>query len=149
MFKLNVPFPRTDELVAILEHTTGTENRKAGKVADGELLLAMSRFARAIPASSQVTRAAAALVAATHPDGDGAGDMVRRFVRNGASPRGAQSLLLGARVLALLKGRLNVALEDLRDLAPAALRHRILMNFEGQAEGVRPDDVVREVVARL
>jgi MoxR-like ATPase len=102
-----------------------------------------------VPASSQVTRAAAAIIAATHPDGQGAPDLVRRFVRFGASPRGAQSMLLGARVLALLKGRMNVALEDLRDLAPAALRHRMLINFEGQAEGIRPDDVVRDVLATV
>jgi MoxR-like ATPase len=149
MFKLDVPFPSTDELAAILEHTTGAEERSVRKIADGETLLAMNRFARQVPASSQVTRAAAAIIAATHPDGQGAPDLVRRFVRFGASPRGAQSMLLGARVLALLKGRMNVALEDLRDLAPAALRHRMLINFEGQAEGIRPDDVVRDVLATV
>ncbi|MCX6019504.1 MAG: MoxR family ATPase [Chloroflexi bacterium] len=148
MFKLNVPFPRTDELVAILEQTTGGETRKARKAADGETLLAMNQLARQIPASSQVTRSAATLIAATHPDGEGATDLVRRFVRYGASPRGAQALLLGARVLALLKGRLNVALEDVHELAPAALRHRMLVNFEGQAEGIRSDDIIRELVAR-
>jgi MoxR-like ATPase len=149
MFKLNVPFPSTDELVAILEATTGSALPTAAKIASGETLLSMNRFARQVPASSQITRATAALVAATHPDTSSAVDLVKRFVRYGASPRGAQSLLLGARVLALLKGRLNVALEDVRELAPAALRHRILVNFEGQAEGIRPDDIIREAVAKM
>jgi MoxR-like ATPase len=74
--------------------------------------------------------------------------MVKKYVRYGASPRGAQALLLGGRVLALLKGRYNVALDDLRELAPAALRHRILLNFEGQAEGIKRDNVIADVVGK-
>jgi MoxR-like ATPase len=72
--------------------------------------------------------------------------MVRRYVRYGASPRGAQALILGGKVTALLAGRYNVAFEDLRTVAPAALRHRILLNFEGQAEGISPGDVVAAVL---
>ena len=149
MFKLNVPFPKTDELTAIIEQTTGGETRKAKRVANGATLVAMSQFARQVPAASHVIKAAALIIAATHPDGEGAPELVRKFVRYGASPRGAQSLLLGSRVLALLKGRFNVALEDIKELAPAALRHRILLNFDGQAEGIKTDDVIAEVVRRI
>ncbi len=149
MFKLNVPFPKTEELASIIEQTTGGELRKARKITDGARLLAMSAFARQVPAANHVTRAAAAMISATHPDGEGATDLVRKYVRYGASPRGAQALLLGGRVLALLKGRFNVAIEDLKQLAPAALRHRMQINFEGQAEGVTTDQIIADVVKKL
>ncbi len=149
MFKLNVPFPKTEELATIIEQTTGGETRKAKRIATGATLVAMSQFARQVPAASHVIKATASIIAATHPDGESAPEIVRKFVRYGASPRGAQSLLLGGRVLALLKGRFNVALEDIKELAPAALRHRILLNFDGQAEGIKTDDVIAEVVRRI
>jgi MoxR-like ATPase len=149
MFKLNVLFPKTDELTAIIEQTTGEKANRARKVTDGKTLVAMSQFARQVPAASHVTRAAAAMIAATHPDGDGSTDLVKKYVRYGASPRGAQTLLLGGRVLALLNGRFNVAIDDLKALAPAALRHRILLNFEAQAEGIRVDDVIADVANKL
>ncbi|PJF48782.1 MAG: MoxR family ATPase [Chloroflexi bacterium] len=149
MFKLNVSFPKLDELTAIVEQTTGEKSTRATKVTDGNTLIAMGQFARQVPAASHVTRYAAALVSATHPDGEGATHVVKKYVRYGASPRGAQALLLGGRVLALLNGRFNVAIEDLKALAPAALRHRILLNFEGQAEGINPDDVIADVTAKV
>ena len=149
MFKLNVTFPKTSELVSIIEQTTGDRSRRARKTANGNMLIGMGQLARQVPASSEVMQFAASIIAATHPDSEDAGDMVKRFVRYGASPRGAQALLLGGRVLALLKGRYNVALDDLRELAPAALRHRILLNFEGQAEGIRTDDVIADLVGKV
>ena len=149
MFKLAVPFPKTDELARIIDQTTTGSARRAKKAASGATLLAMHEFSRAVPAATHVVHAAAALIAATHPDGEGAGELVRKYVRYGASPRGAQALLSGARVLALLKGRFNVAIEDLKELAPAALRHRLLLNFDGQAEGVRTDDIIADVCGRL
>jgi MoxR-like ATPase len=149
MFKLNVTFPKMDELAEIIEATTGQKSSRANKVTDGNSLVALGQFARQVPAASHVTRFAAALISATHPDGDGATDFVKRYVRYGASPRGAQSLLLGGRVLALLNGRFNVSIDDLKSLAPAALRHRILLNFEGQAEGVKIDDIINDVAGRI
>jgi len=89
---------------------------------------------------------AARLTMATHPESEAAPQIVRQYVRYGSSPRGAQALILGGKVTALLAGRYNVAFEDLRAVAPAALCHRILLNFEGQAEGVGADEVVGEVV---
>lgn len=149
MFKLDVAFPKLDELTQIVETTTGDRSARANKVTDGKTLLALSQFVRQVPAASHVARYAATLVAASHPDSELAPETVRRYVRYGASPRGAQALLLGARALALLEGRFNVAIEDVKAMAPAALRHRVLINFEGQADGVRPDKVIADLIAHV
>ncbi len=149
LFKLNVGFPSTDELASIIEQTTGDKTTRAQRVADSKVLQAMNTFVRQVPASSQVTRYAAALIAASHPESETAPTQIKKYVRFGSSPRGAQALLLGGRALALLNGRFNVALDDLRALAPAALRHRILLNFEGQAEGTRTDDLVQMLLQHV
>ena len=149
MFKLNVSFPSTDELTAIIDQTTPDKSKRAKHVVNGPTLVAMGKLARQVPASTEVTRFAATLISATHANTAGATDMVKKYVRHGASPRGAQTLLLGGRVLALLNGRFNVSLDDLRSLAPAALRHRILLNFEGQADGIRTDAIIQDVIGKL
>jgi MoxR-like ATPase len=149
MFKLNVAYPTTDELTAIIEQTTGAANARPARVTNAASLLAMSQFARQVPAASHVTRFAAALVAASHPDSPDATPLIKKYVRFGSSPRGAQALLLGGRVMALLNGRYNVALDDLRALAPAALRHRLLLNFEGQADGIKTDDLIRDALKQI
>ncbi len=152
LFKVNVEFPSSEELTEILNRTTGEAEPAVSVVADGATVLAMGELARQVPVASPVADYAARLVLATHPRhsqsgrGGAAPEIVRRYVRYGSSPRGAQALILGGKVTALLAGRYNVAFEDLRAVAPAALRHRVLLNFEGQAEGVSPDDVVAEVV---
>ena len=146
LFKVNVEYPSSQELVEILKRTTGEVEPDVDVVAGGEAVLAMGALARQVPVASPVADYAAQLTLATHPDSDAAPEMVRRYVRYGSSPRGAQALILGGKVTALLAGRYNVAFEDLRAVAPAALRHRILFNFEGQAEGVGADEVVGEVV---
>ena len=146
LFKVNVVYPSTGELVEILNRTTGEAEPAVEVVADGAAVLGMGALARQVPVASPVADYAARLTMATHPQAEGAPEVVRRYVRYGTSPRGAQALVLGGKVMALLAGRYNVALEDLRAIAPAALRHRILLNFEGQAEGVSADDVVQEVV---
>jgi MoxR-like ATPase len=149
LFKVNVEYPTSQELIEILNRTTGETEPEVEAVADGETVLAMGMLAREVPVASPVSDYAARLTIATHPDSDTASEMVQRYVRYGSSPRGAQALILGGKVTALLAGRYNVAFEDLRAIAPAALRHRILLNFEGQAEDVRPDDVVAEVVKEV
>jgi MoxR-like ATPase len=146
MFKVNIAYPSSQELVEILDRTTGRAEPELGVVADGATVLAMEALAREVPVASPVFAYAAHLVIATHPASDTAPELVRSYVRYGSSPRGAQALILGGKVTALLAGRYNVAFEDLRAVASAALRHRILLNFEGQAEGVNPDDVVAKVV---
>ena len=149
LFKINVQFPASDELVEILNRTTGETEPQVGVVADGATVLAMGDLARQVPVASPVADYAARLTIATHPESDVAPEMVRRYVRYGASPRAAQALILGGKVTALLAGRYNVAFEDLRAVAPAALRHRVLLNFEGQADDVSADDVVGEVLKQI
>jgi len=149
LFKINVEFPPSDELVEILNRTTGEVEPEVGVVADGATVLAMGELARQVPVASPVADYAARLTIATHPESDVAPEMVRKYVRYGASPRAAQALILGGKVTALLAGRYNVAFEDLRAVAPAALRHRILLNFEGQAEGVSSDDVAAAVLKEV
>lgn len=149
LFKLLVKFPTTDQIETILERTTEAEQPAAEAVIESERLVAMSRLARQIPIADEVRRFGIALVMATHPDQPQATDMTRRFVRYGSSPRGAQALILSAKIRAILDHRYHVAQEDLRDVAHNVLRHRLIMNFEGQAEGIQPDDVIDDVLANV
>ena len=146
MFKVNVSFPSLNDLVSILDRTTGVESPEAQRVADGAQVLEMGRLALNTPVASHVSEYVARLVLNTHPDTDGAPPLVKQFVRYGASPRGAQSLILGAKCNALLEGRFNVSFEDVAAVAPGALRHRLLMNFEGLAEGISADAIISDVV---
>ena len=146
LFKLNVGFPTADELTEILARTTGKVSAQAHKVASGAQLLAMQELARQVPIAGPVSRAISRLIVATHP-GASPAPLVNQYVRYGASPRGGQALALGAKITALLAGRYNVAFEDVTAVAHAALRHRLLLNFEGQAAGVRTDDVIDDLLA--
>ncbi len=146
LFKVDVPFPSAGELVTILDRTTGAEEPMVHKAADGARIIAMGQLALQTPIDSRLSDYAARLVVATHPESPTAPEIVRRYVRYGASPRGAQALILGGKITALLSGRYNVAYEDIRAVAPAALRHRLLLNFEGLAEGIRPDTVIAELL---
>ena len=149
LFKIDVLFPSTEELVEIMSRTTGSAMAQAGTAADGARILAMGDLARQVPIASHVSQYIAELVIGTHPDHTQPGSMVDQFVRYGASPRGSQAMVLGAKVNALLEERYNVALEDVQAVAFAALRHRILLNFEGQAEGIRADEVIEDLLSRL
>jgi MoxR-like ATPase len=150
LFKVDVLFPSTGELVEIMDRTTGATVPRAGTVADGRQIMAMGDLARQVPIASHVSQYVAELVIATHPTEEMPADsLVRQYVRYGASPRGAQALVLGAKVTALLEGRYNVAFEDVQAVAYAALRHRIILNFEGQAEGVQPDAVISDLLERM
>jgi MoxR-like ATPase len=149
LFKVEVNFPAPDELVEIMTRTTGAAEPRAGRVADGAMILRMGDLARKVPIATHVSEYVARLVIATHPHEPSAPEMVRRYVRYGASPRGAQALILGGKVAALLDGRYNVAFEDVQAVAPASLRHRLLLNFEGQAEGISTDNVIAELLAEI
>ncbi|HLB45560.1 MAG TPA: MoxR family ATPase, partial [Anaerolineales bacterium] len=146
MFKVWVKFPSSKELVEILTRTTGKDTPTAQKVADGAKIIRMGQMARQTPVASHVADYVARLVVATHPEHPSATPMVKQFVRYGASPRGAQAIILGSKVVSIMSGRYNVAFEDIEVVAPAALRHRMILNFEGQAEGVSPDDIVSELL---
>jgi MoxR-like ATPase len=148
IFKINVLFPSADELTEILTRTTGKENPTAAIAADGDRLIAMQKLARQIPIPSHVSEYISQLVVATHP-GHSPAPLVNQYVRYGSSPRGAQALVLGAKITALLAGRYNVSFDDVAAIAPASLRHRLLLNFEGQAENISPDDVVSDLLANV
>ena len=112
LFKLNVGFPSAEEMEEILARTTGGENVAVTAVADGDQIIAMQQLARQVPLPTSVSRAISQLVVATHPE-NSPSDLVRRFVRYGASPRGGQAMVLGGKILALLNGRYNVSLDDI------------------------------------
>ncbi len=141
LFKVDVPFPSADDLGEILSRTTGRELPRAEMAADGPRIVAMQRLARQVPVASHVNHYVSRLIIATHP-GHSPAALVNRYVRYGASPRGGQAMLLGAKITALLAGRYNVSFDDVAAVAPSALRHRLLLNFEGQAEAIAPDQIV-------
>ncbi len=148
-FKLHVPFPDREELHEIVNRTTTHTEIEVSPVLDREEIVQMQRLARTVPVARHVQDYAIRLLQATHPDQAGATEKVRRFVSTGASPRGAQALLLAAKIRALLDGRFAPAVADVKAAAHPALRHRILLNFEGEAEGVKSDDVINELLDEL
>ena len=149
LFKLKVEFPDRQELHTILERTTSNEHPEVSPVINRDRILAMRQVVRQVPVGHQVQDYAIRMVQATHPDQPVAHDLTRKFVRYGSSPRGAQGLLLGAKILALLDGRFSASCADIRKVAPAALRHRVILNFEGEAEGMTTDQVVGEILEQL
>ncbi len=148
-FKIDVPFPTADALLEIARRTTGAAVPQAEPVADGATIQAMQALARGVPIADHVTAYAARLLKATHPDDPGAPQAVRRYVRYGASPRGMQAIILAGKIIALLDGRYNVAFDDLRQAALPALRHRLILNFEAQAEGVTTDAVIEAILQEI
>ena len=146
-FKIDVPFPSEEDLIAIMERTTGVESPTVGKAATGADVLGMQRLARDVPIASHVMAYAIRILRATHPETERVPDIVKAYVRYGASPRGAQAMVLGAKIHALLDGRFNVSYADVQAIAPPALRHRVILNFEGEAEGISTDSVVRAIIA--
>ncbi|HEY4690632.1 MAG TPA: MoxR family ATPase [Anaerolineae bacterium] len=148
-FKLNVAYPSVAELVTIADRTTGQETPQPQLVADGSTVVAMQQLARGVPIAPHVTEAAARLVRATQPQDEAALDGVKRYVSWGSSPRGMQALILAGKIIALLDGRYNVAIDDLVQAVLPALRHRLILNFEAQAEGITPDRIVADIVEQV
>ncbi len=144
LLKILVPFPRGDVLFAILRHTL-QPTPSLSPVLDGQRLGEMIQVTRAVPVATPVARYAVSLIEATHPEWSEV-DQVHQYVRAGASPRGLQALVTCAQVRALLEGRFNVSIADLQALARPALRHRVLLNFEGQAEGLTPEAIIDGVL---
>ncbi len=145
-FKINVTFPTAAELVEIANRTTGARTPQTRKVASGEMIKELQDLARTVPIASHVLAYAARLITATHPESKEASTLTKQYVRYGASPRGMQALILAAKIMALLDGRFNVAFADLKAAALPALRHRVVLNFEAQAEGVSPDEVIKGIL---
>ncbi len=149
IFKVNVSFPTVQDLMTIIDRTTGADVPHPQRVATGDDVIKMGALALNVPVPSHVSEYVARLVVATHPEGDGATAQVKNFLQYGASPRGAQALIVGAKINALLEGRFNVSFEDIEAVAPGALRHRLLLNFEALAEGVSPDQVIADLLAHV
>ena len=149
MLKVLVGSPDVDQLVGILDRTTGSDVPRASTVADARGVLGMQELVRRIPAAEAVKNYVARIVRATHPEAELAPALARKYVRYGSSPRGAQAILLASKVRALRAGRSNVAFEDVRAVVAPALRHRLILSFEGQADGVVADDLLDEIVRSL
>jgi MoxR-like ATPase len=147
-FKLHVPFPTRDELHTILERTTGNVEAPVRPVLARADVLAMQRLVREVPVARHVQDFVIRVLEATHPESSEAPELTKRFVRFGASPRGAQSVLLAAKIRALFEGRFAASIDDVRQVCFPALRHRVLLNFEGEAEGIRTDQIIEEILAR-
>lgn len=147
LFKVRVVYPSAGELKEIARQTAGGMPPAASPVATAEEVLALMRLAREVPVAEPVMDFALGLVLATHPDRPEAPEAVRRFVRYGGSPRALQAILATARVRALFAGRFNVAFSDIRAVTLPAMRHRLILSFEGEAEGVTPDRIIGDLLA--
>ncbi len=145
-FKIEIGPPAMADLVRVVETTTGRQEQSVTSVLSGGEVLAMRRLVREVPIAGHVLEYAARLVLLTQPTNSDAPDPVRRYIRYGSSPRGAQALVLAGKILALVKGRYNVSFEDIREVALPALRHRLVLNFEADAEGVKSDSIIQKVI---
>jgi MoxR-like ATPase len=148
-FKLHVAFPGREELNAILERTTGATNPEVKPVLNRERIIFMQKLVREVPIARHVQDYAVRLLQATHPTEKDSMPRVRQFVKFGSSPRGAQALLLAAKIRALFEGRYAASIDDVKACALPALRHRMLLNFEGEAEGVKTDELLNEILKSL
>ena len=150
MLKINVGYSQLDDLMTILDRTTGQETPDVEAILDGEKILEMQALTRGVVVAPHVKEYAARLVLATHPEGKhaagGATGVTNKYIRCGASPRAAQALLLCGKVKALIDGRYHVSYRDIQDVATSALRHRILLNFEAEADRVDPDKIVKQIL---
>jgi len=148
-FKLFVDFPNRDDLHTILDRTTGDKVPAATKVLDASEIIAMQELVREVPVTRTVQDYAVRLIQGTHPNSEQANEDVKRFVNFGSSPRGAQAVLLAAKCHALFDGRFAPSIEDIKRAAMPALRHRMLLNFEGEAEGVKTDALIKKLLSEL
>jgi MoxR-like ATPase len=146
-FKLLVPYTNREELRTIIDRTTTGENPRAERITGAEQIMQAQDLVRHVVIAQHVQDYAIRLVLATHPQGEFAPDVTNRFVRFGSSPRGVQALVLGGKVRAMLDERYHVSFDDIEASVMPALRHRILLNFEGQAEGISTDKVLEQVMA--
>jgi MoxR-like ATPase len=145
-FKLVVDYPNRDALHTILDRTTSDIRPMPRAVIEKARILEMRELVRRVPLARQIQDYAVRVVLATHPENPEATPKSKQFMRYGASPRGLQAIILAAKIRALLEGRYAVAIDDIRSVAPPALRHRMIMNFEGEAEGVKPDAIIDEIL---
>ncbi len=145
-FKILVGYPSADELSEVLSRTTTGARVEVGKVLPRDRLMELMGLVREVPVASHVKDYAVRLVLATHSKTETAAPIANQYLRFGSSPRGAQTLLLAGKVRALTQGRFNVSFDDIEAVAPSALRHRLILNFEAEAEGVTTDQIIRQIL---
>lgn len=149
LFKLNVEFPTLEELKEIMEITVTNKKVELETVLTGEEILEMRRIIKEVPMAEAVKDYALSLVVATHPEVANASETAKKYISNGASPRGAQAIFRTARARALLEGRMNVSFEDIDFVAYPVLRHRIIPNFEAVSEGIKADELIAELIKEV
>src|SRR5579859_7969292 len=147
LLKIMVNFPKAEDLLRIIDTTVGTQSLRARQIASGDELQELIDIARAVPVATHIKEYAVRLLLATHPNQEDAPEKVRQYVRYGGSPRGLQALIMTSKVRALLEGRYNVSAEDVRAVAFPALRHRIMLNFDGLADGITPEHLIETIIA--
>jgi MoxR-like ATPase len=148
LFKLTVSFPPLEDLMEVARRTTTREMPRASVVLQHAEVIQMMGIVRDVPIATHVEKYAARLLLATHPGSGHETAMVKQYVKYGGSPRGLQAMILGGKVRALLDSRYNVSVEDIQQVAKPSLRHRIILNFEGEAEEVKTDGIIGEIVEK-
>jgi MoxR-like ATPase len=147
--KLQVNFPSFEDLSEIVDRTTQQHDPVPQPVLTAEKILQAQHFVREVPIASHVKDYAIRMVLATHPESPQASEMVKQYIRYGSSPRGVQSLVLAGKVRALFDARFNVSFDDIRSVALACLRHRLILNFEGEAEGIETEALINDITQNL
>jgi MoxR-like ATPase len=148
-FKILVGYPSAADLSEVISRTTSGSKAQVQKVLNREALLDLMKLVREVPVASHVQDYAVRLVLATHPGAETAIATANQYLRFGSSPRGAQTLILGGKVRALIQGRFNVSFDDLAAVAAGALRHRLILNFEAEAEGITTDHIIDQVLKEV
>ena len=149
LFKLNVQFPNIDELREILKRTTTGMKIEILPVLKREQIIDMQNLVPLVPISADVIDYILRIIIALHPESEKAHPLTKQYIRYGPSPRGAQAITLAGKIKALLAGRFNVSFEDIKQVVLASLRHRIILNFEGEAERIIQDDLIEKIVNDL
>ena len=145
-FKILVGYPSAEELSEVLSRTTAGAAAKVERVLERDALLDLMKLVREVPVASHVKDYAVRLILGTHPKTETAVPIASQYLRFGSSPRGGQTLLLAGKVRALAQGRFNVSFDDIQAVAPSALRHRLILNFEAEAEGVTTDHIIAQIL---
>ncbi len=148
LYKLFMKMPSLEEMHTIMDRTTSSDTPELERVITKEKLLEIRAFARAIPVAPHIQDYALRIMYGSHPEHELATGQTKQYVRFGASPRGAQTILLTSKIRALMDGRDNVSTEDIRKSAVPALRHRVILNFEGEAEGIQTEDIIESIIER-
>jgi MoxR-like ATPase len=148
-FKLVVGYPNSEELTEVLTRTTEGTRAGVNKVLTREALIELQQLVRQVPVASHVKDYAVRLVLASHPKSETAAPVANQYLRFGSSPRGGQCLLLGGKVRALTQGRFNVSFDDIQAVAMPALRHRLILNFEAEAEGITTDQIIGQILQHV